>query len=272
MEKFSWRDNLYARFINLDHRVDRYVHMMDELERVNLDGFIERMKGINWKDHTWDPEKYGVMLRRTPGAIGCHQSQVRLMESAYSADKSAWVNEDDLVFCSDIIKRLDYIENFVNNQPEWDVIFLGGTVHVGPPWWHKSGHSSDLAMCSCNLSRDAERTIDPRMLRTYGAFSTHSYIVNRTSIPKILQYFDDNVHLSMGIDWLFIKMQPELKAFMFVPGCVKQIDNASDIGVYTKFSGFSRLNGTQENSRYWWQDRMEDFDPDKFNWHEANIL
>ena len=106
-------------------------------------------------------------------------------------------------------------------------------------------------------------TDDPRIIRTYGCFCTYAYIINKNSLEKIIKLLDENVHLSMGIDWLFILLQPRLKTFAFVPGMVKQMDNQSDIGDgITVFSGFSKLNGTEENSRYWWQNKMEDFNPD----------
>jgi hypothetical protein len=64
-----------------------------------------------------------------------------------------------------------------------------------------------------------------------------------------------------------------LKTFAFVPGSVRQINNLSDIGTnpdgspaMTVFSGFSKLNGTEENSRYWFQDKIENFNPDTFEW------
>jgi GR25 family glycosyltransferase involved in LPS biosynthesis len=258
---FRW-ENSYASYINLDHRKDRLHHMIEELHRVALSAV--RTPGIPVGSRQWDPFKYGVMLRRTPGAVGCHESQVSVMRKAFEMGKSAFVMEDDLIFCSDIKERLDYIQDFLNAQDDWDVFFLGGTVHTNPAWWHKPGHSTDLQMCGCHLRRDAETTSDPRILRVYGAFSTHAYIVNVKSIEKILNYFENNIHLSMGIDWLFIKMQPMLKAYMFVPGCIKQMDNQSDIGYgITKFSGFSMLGP------YWWQDKKEDFDPTTYDWGEA---
>jgi len=105
------------------------------------------------------------------------------------------------------------------------------------------------------------------MKRTYGAFCTYAYVVNVKSIEKILNLFDEHLHTSIGIDWLFIKLQPQLKCFAFVPGSVKQMDNKSDIGTgMTIFSGFSKLNGTVENSRYWYQENMSDFDPNTFEW------
>jgi hypothetical protein len=57
--------------------------------------------------------------------------------------------------------------------------------------------------------------------------------------------------MSMGIDWLFILLQPNLKTYAFNPGCVKQIDNKSDIGDWTQFSAFSNLGA------HWWADTIE---------------
>lgn len=259
---FKWKDT-YKSYINLTNRVDRFIHMENELARVGISA--KRFIAIKTSDKHWDHYKTMVMMNRTPGAIGCHYSQVAVMQAALDQGKSAFVMEDDLIFCDDIKERLDYIESFVNKQPYWDVIFLGGTVHINPPWWHKEGHSSDLPDCRCTYGKDAVRTSDPRMIRTFGAFSTHAYIVNVKSIKKILKYFEANVHLSMGIDWLFIKMQPQLFAYMFMPGCIIQMDNQSDIGTgITKFSGFAFLGA------HWFQKRMEDFNPDTYEWGEAS--
>lgn len=257
---FNWRDS-YISYINLAHRTDRNEHMQKELARVGLEAI--RFPALKTSEHVWDEYKTNVMQKRTSGAIGCHYSQVAVMEEALKQNKDAFVMEDDLIFCTNIKERLDYIQHFLNTH-EWDVLFLGGTVSIDP-YWHKKGHNSELQTCDCTLERDAELTYDPRILRTYGAFSTHCYIVNKNSIEKILKYFDENLHLSIGIDYLFIKMQPQLKAFMFLPGCVKQKDNLSDIGNgITYFSGFSKLG------KHWWADKMEDFDPKNYNWGVVN--
>jgi hypothetical protein len=160
---------------------------------------------------------------------------------------------------------MDIIEDFTSTNA-WDVIWLGGTFHVNPPWWHcpkgKGGRP--------DLNRDAECTSNPRMVRTYGAFCTYAYIVNKQSLAKVLLMLDAGLPRSIGIDHLFITIQPQLRTFAFVPGCVSQYDHISDIGVdrfgkpaETKFSGFSKLGP------YWYQPRMELFDPTTFNWHEA---
>lgn len=260
---FKWRE-MYSSFINLDTRQDRLILMEHELKRVGIDAV--RTQGMRPSEYKGDPYKIqGMVKRNTIGAVGCHFSQTKVMEEALRQNKSAFVMEDDLVFCSDIQKRLDYIEGFLNTH-EWDVFWLGGTYHINPPHWHPLKHTSELQQCTCKLGRDAELTDDPRIIRTYGCFSTFAYIVNIDSLPKVLHLLDCVVHESMGIDWLFIRLQPQLKTFAFAPGCVKQYDNKSDIGKgFTYFSGFKKLGA------HWFADRMEDFDPLTYDWKEAKI-
>lgn len=258
----NWRKEIYAAYVNLDHRMDRYHHMQGQINKAGI--VAHRQRALYWKDVLIEP-KHQTMYNRTPGAIGCWESQVVVMKKALELNLHAIVLEDDLYFCSDFTKRLDYIFNWTESN-DWDIMWLGGTVH-SPAYWHPKGPSGMRPDVSAHLGYDMQTTNDPRIIRTYGAFSTHSYIVNRNSIAKIISLLDKHMHESIGIDHCMIRIQPQIKAFMFVPGCVKQIDNTSDIGNgMTIFSGFSKLNGTIENSDYWWQDKMEDFNPETFNW------
>lgn len=252
-------ENLFAGYVNLDSRKDRHLHMQHQLKKYGLADLtpINRFRGVLPGEYKGPPEKVKVMKDRTPGAIGCYLAQMNVMEAALVEKKHALVMEDDLVFCDDLVKRLQYIDEFTENNP-WDIIWLGATVHVNPPVWHKE------------LGKDAQRTSDPRMLQTYGCFCTYAYIVNVEAVQSILDRLDAIMIRSIGIDWSMIQMQPDLQTFCFVPGCVKQMDNKSNIGNgYTHFSGFSKLNGTVDNSKYWWQRKMEDFNPETFNWAEA---
>lgn len=246
----------------MDHREDRLNHMSEQLIRIGMSA--ERIRGMRPDEYTGPPGMVATMRARTPGAIGCHLSQVSIMEQAFIQGDHALVMEDDIVFCEDFNERITHIDSFVAVN-DWDVFWLGGTFHV-PAFWHKVGMSGMKPDCSAQLGKDCEY-LGNRIVRTYGAFSTYAYIVNVNSIDKILNLFNEHLHESIGIDWLFIKLQPQLNCFAFVPGSVKQMDNQSDIGDgMTMFSGFSKLNGTEENSRYWYQERIEDFNPETFNW------
>lgn len=240
--------------------------MEAELARVGLTA--ERYEALKTTDDEWNRVPYSVMFKRTKGAIGCMISQMAVMAEAYRNGVGAMILEDDLVICSDIKERLDHIQNFINEkEPEFDIVFLGGTVHVNPPWWHKKGHDSMLQMCKCKLERDADRTSDERMLRVYGMFSTHAYIIRHESIPKILNLLHEVMSFTIGIDYSLILHQPNLRCFAFVPGCIKQYNNQSDIGNgVTYFENFSTLGP------YWWADKMEEFNPSTFNWAEADTM
>lgn len=254
-------NDCYIGYLNLDHRLDRREHMERELARVGLSA--ERTRGMLPQeiDDGTNP-KYQVMWNRTKGALPCHYGQVAIMKKALQAGKHAFVMEDDVVFCSDLQQRIADAESFLKDK-DWQILWLGGTYHVStgnsPTWWHKPGHGPDLPQCDCAFGVDATATDDKRFVQTYGAFSTHCYIVNRSFIESLLKFLEANIHLSMGIDWLMILLQPKIKAYAPVPGMAKQLDNKSDIGSgMTIFSGFRMLG------EHWFQDRAEDFNYDNF--------
>jgi GR25 family glycosyltransferase involved in LPS biosynthesis len=222
--------------------------MEAELTRVGLSAI--RHRGMLPQEYKGDFSKVAVMHKAGKGSIGCHYSQVGVMETALSFNRSAMVLEDDLVICSDIKLRLNHAEKFLNEH-NWDVFWLGGTYHLEPRW-HAKEHPQ-LPQCGCKLGKDWEPTEDKKIVRTYGEWSTYAYIVNIDSLPKVLKMLEENVHLSIGIDWLFILLQPLLYCYAFVPGCIKQYDNQSSIGTgITKFSGFHVLGA------HWWSDYMTD--------------
>jgi GR25 family glycosyltransferase involved in LPS biosynthesis len=262
----------HAEYVNLDARPERRERMEHELKRVKIQA--ERRRGLLPSEVKINPARIkGMWERKQKGAIGCHFSQVAVMKEAMRRKKHALVMEDDLVFCMDLQERLQEIELFMDKNP-WDVFWLGGTFHMGKPWWHKKPNPERGCV---PLGKDAERVPGwPRFFRTYGCFCTYAYIVNAKSIGKILAMFEERLPESIGIDHMFIMLQPKLNTFAFVPGSVKQYDHVSDIGVdrhgrpdTTTFSNFAKLNGTYENSTYWFADWINQFDPDTFNWNEA---
>lgn len=253
-------ENLYASFINLDHRTDRRAHMERELTKSAILKAV-RTRGTPWQEAQADPAKVAVMLNRTPGAIGCHFSQVAVMKEGQRQGKNALVMEDDIIFCEDIDKRLTYIDKWTETH-EWDVIWLGASFHAPVPYWHKKGESGMPPDCSAQLGYDVQVTDDPRMIRTFGAYVTFAYIVNLNSMDKIFALFEEHLHTSIGIDWLFIKLQPQLKCFSFVPGCVMQGDWMSDIG-----NGMTVWSGQLNNGPYVWKNKMEEFEPTTFTWN-----
>lgn len=241
--------NSYRSFVNLDSRPDRLKHIQYQLEKVGLTA--TRTRGLLPNEYHGDPAKIRSMLARPQkGAIGCHFSQVSIIEKAFEYQKHAMVLEDDVMFCDDFIERMDIFDEFLKDKP-WDVIWLGGTYHIEPTW-HALRHSPDLkGLCKCKLNRDWVPTENPHIVRTYGAWSTYAYIVNVKSIERILNLLEHHLPESIGIDWLFILLQPELNTYAFNPGMTRQIDNRSNIGDgMTIFSNFSKLGP------HWWSEKL----------------
>ena len=222
--------------------------MEAELARIDLPA-VRTPGGQEW---TGDPARVQVMYELTPATICTYVGQTRIMGEALERGMHAFVMEDDLCFCSDFWTRWNRIEAFLNEH-EWDIFWFGGTFHCNPPVWHKD-----------DLGKDAQLTDTPRIVRTFGIWSTYAYLVNRESISKVLFHLDRILDQSPGVDTSMIELQPDWQTFCFVPGCVKQRDDWSDIThSVSKFSGFERLGG------YWWQNYAEDFDFDSFDWAEA---
>lgn len=244
-------ESSYISFVNLDRRPERLELMLQSLSRAGITAI--RTRGMLPSEYQGPPGRIkGMLDRPQKGAIGCYFSQLSIMQAALEQKRHAFVMEDDLAFCADFQDRVQIMDEFTRTH-DWDVLWLGGTFHVNPPWWHKK-----------TLGRDAECTDNPRMMRTYGAFCTYAYIVNKDKLNKVLRMLEEVLPTSIGIDYSFIRIQPVLQTFAFVPGCVIQYDHDSDIGLgKTIFSNFAKLGP------YWFQQRMTEFDPTKFNWQEA---
>lgn len=260
-------ENTHAEFVNLDSRPERRARMEKELARVGITAV--RRRGFLPEEVKIHPARIKAMKERPQkGAIGCHFSQVEVMKEALRRKKHALVMEDDLVFCRDFPERLVLIEQFMSRH-SWDVFWLGATFHASRPYWHKNPNPERGCLA---IGRDCVWYPGSRFVQTYGCFCTYAYFVNEKSIGKILAMFEERLPESIGIDHMFIMLQPRLLAYAFVPGSVKQYDHVSDIGVdrygrpggMTMFSNFAKLNGTVENSRYWYQELMTDFDPRTF--------
>lgn len=248
-------DDCYISYLNLDCRTDRYDHIVKELGRVGISAVRTRGRLPNEFSKT-DP-RLQVQWKRTPGSLGCMMGQYEIMQEAHRIGKSAMVLEDDLIICSDLKERLNHFGDFLQDV-DWSVAWLGGTIHIPEPFW-RTGHNPDLL--GYDLGKDAEPTHDPRIIKCYSAFSTFAYIVNYEKIPEVIRLLDEVMPISMGIDWSFIKLGERLNTFMYLPGCVKQMDGPSNIGNgMSYFSGFARLGD------YWYQDKAEMFDPKTIQW------
>lgn len=256
----------YISYLNLDERKDRLAHITAELERIGITAV--RTRGKLPYEYDLDNPNFQLMASRTPGAIGCWMGMREMMVEAIRQDRNAFIMEDDVVLATDFKERVAYMERFLEGK-DWDIIFWGALFHVSPSHWH-NGHG--YLLDGSNIGRDAETTEDPRVMKVYGCFSTHCWLIRRESVKKVMEMLDAVQHRSIGIDHACIIIEPDLNCYTFVGGSARQIDNKSNIGQGdTIYSNFRKLNGNEENSKYWFTDKIEDFDPLTFDWAETKL-
>jgi GR25 family glycosyltransferase involved in LPS biosynthesis len=254
-------------YINLDKDVERKEKMESLLKRYGIEA--ERMRGTEISEtQKLIHGRYDKMVSRGLAVVGCYVShfQTMLVSTHDKEKKYTLIMEDDLVFCDDFHERLDEAYQFLKDK-DWDIFWLGGTYHVNPPVWHDEKHTHpDLPNCDCKLGRDVELTDNPRIVRTYGIWSTYAYILNKEKIDKISRMLAKRLDDSYSIDHAYIMLQPELKTYAYVPALVKQYDSPSNIqGGDMKFSQFASLG------KYWFANNQKDVDPSSIDWKEARI-
>ncbi len=234
VEDIDWR------YINLDHREDRRKHIHSQLEKVGIEA--QRFAACIKEDYKGPPE-WVAKMQSTPNTIGNWLSHTALMKRAADTGGVVGVLEDDALLCSDMQKRLQYVEE--NFKADWDIFFLGATFHDNKGGkWHTE------------LGRDFQITAVDHIVRVYGAFSNQGYLVNGKRAGRLLERMRERMPHSRGSDHALIQLQPEFNCFCFVPGMVFQIDGPSDIGEgVTKFSNFLKSLG-----QYAWTDTLEEFD------------
>lgn len=243
---------LIWNYVNLASRPDRNDHALVEFEKHGISA--HRFEAYLPEDWTGLPSDVLRMRNRTPGAIGCYMSQLELIRSAIGTDSVVAICEDDICFCEDLEKRIDYISEHLTW--DWDIFYLGATFHVPGVWCHNPD-CSEWGV----IGADAEPTSDKHIMRVYGEWGTYAYLVNPKNAQKVAGLLEGNCSISDGIDHNFMRLGDRVNAYCIVPGAAWQYDNRSNIGEGdTIFSGFKKLGP------YVWTDYMEDFDPNTFDW------
>ena len=256
MGAFSIR-RLDPWYINLDRRTDRRETMQRELERINLPA---RRFSAMTPDEYSEPPGAGPLIegRRTAGNWA---SMAHLMRLNQGTDRDLLMVEDDVYFAVDFWERMKYLE--INLTMPWDVIFLGACFHLN----RNTADGTYKTRWHPERWNDVERTSSKHLFRAYGVWSNHGMIVRGQSAAKVLVAMRSVLPVARGSDHALILVQPQLDAYVFVPGMVMQRDGVSDVaenGGFTRFSDFLKMGP------YVFQDRLEDWDVDEYDWAEAD--
>jgi GR25 family glycosyltransferase involved in LPS biosynthesis len=191
-------------YINLAHRSDRNVHILNEIKKLCTDeSKIHRIDAIhNKKD----------------GALGCSMSHIKVLE--YILEHPEWNNclvlEDDFTFKSDNIEENNKtLDSFFKEFPNFDCCNITFNPGVGK----------------------YENTNIDIIKHLYYTYTTSGYIITKTFLPILLRNFRESVNdriiygekASNCIDVHWCNLMPVSKWYVFIPPLGFQCDGYSDI-------------------------------------------
>ena len=233
-------DEIDFKCISLKKRNDRREWINSHLPKFNIN--------YEFFDAIVDDNEYGVNFPNdyNKGQKGCFLSHYKLLKT-HNSNKILGIFEDDVELCDDFLERFKYIED--NFDLDWDIFFLSS-------YYHLNDHEKRW-----NISGDFELTDTKYIHRVYGAFTTHSYLVNPKSINKILKLIDENIADTYAIDHVYCaKIESKLNCYSFTPGMANQRVSHSDIDGSDKDPNkFKLIVG-----EHYYVNNLKDFDYEKY--------
>lgn len=175
--------------INLEKRKDR----LDTLSiPFDYKIFVATDGKVKYKSHNWSD--------RIKSHKGCLDSHKRLLEENLKKDLDAiLVFEDDVQPCENFENKFyDIIESL---PEDWDMIYFGG-------WGKVSKYSEKLN-------------------KAIRILTTHSYLINKKFIPKVLEQFEKNVEYQVDVS--IVQIQNQNNCFITNPPLCVQKKGYSDI-------------------------------------------
>ena len=179
--------------INLQHRKDRWEHILLEFEKINL-----------------TPNRFDA-IKNEDGRIGCTMSHIKCLEYAIENNlDSILICEDDITFLNPVLLKSS-LKNFIENVNDWDVLLLGANVNKIEK--------------KCNYCL---KIIDAQTTTGY-IVKNHYYNKLLDNFKEGLQLLKKEKKPDYCIDIHWKKLQSKDKWYILYPLVVTQYDNYSDI-------------------------------------------
>ncbi len=173
--------------INLKERLERWQSLQEQFLKQNLRA--NRVDAINgWKipieqrntlvDPRLDPSRE---ITLTGGEIGCSLSHLSIYQDALERGfEVIWVCEDDVRFNGRVDRISPLVEELFFLDPDWDLLYTEHTMFGSVLQRHRPEQIPYKAI---------NQDVSARLARTHGRFGTHSLILSKKGLEKILSYF-----------------------------------------------------------------------------------
>ncbi len=178
-------DCIYA--INLKERPERWNLLQEQFSEQKLR--VNRVEAINgWKipveqrnklvDPRLNPSR-DLML--TGGEIGCSLSHLSIYQDALERGfQVIWVCEDDIRFNGKVEGVSSLVEELFWLDPDWDLLYTEYTMFGATIQRYRPEQKPYEIL---------NQPVSDTLVRTHGRFGTHSMILSRKGLEKIMAYF-----------------------------------------------------------------------------------
>ena len=185
----------YQVCINLDSRPDRWQRMVSRFAEHGMNRFV-RVSAVDGRT-VEIPQDW----RYSPGAYGCLQSHLAVVEQARNAAKpSVLVFEDDAVLIPDFSDRF---ASYIRQVPDdWDMLFFGA------------------------LHGEAPTRISENVMRITHSLSTYAYALKQTIYDGFIQA---NRQAPTLLDETTRDLQKRFNCYCFMPHLAWVEDDFSDV-------------------------------------------
>ena len=187
----------HSLFINLDSRVDRFEHALQEFEKMNIQ--VERVSAIKNKN----------------GAIGCTMSHIKCLQIAKNRDYDyVFICEDDITFLNPN-KLKESAEKFKTYmKSKWDVLIIGG--NNVPPYEQLSDYCARVFSCQTTTGYIVQKHFYDTLIKNF-----------KESAEKLMR--DPANKREYALDMYWKRLQKEHIWLMLTPPTVTQYESYSDI-------------------------------------------
>ena len=191
-------------YINLDARVDRHVHTVNELRKLRPPNSFERFPAICPKSKD--------------GALGCTLSHIKCLEMAKQrAYPYVFICEDDITFLQpDLL--LEKLQEFWDEPPAkgWDVLIVGG--NNCPPFEAFSNYAVQVHNCQTTTGYIVAQPYYDTLITNF-----------RQSATNLMKHPENRREYALDMYWKALQQPADSRWYMLIPPTVTQYQNFSNI-------------------------------------------
>jgi len=189
----------HALFINLDDRVDRLDHALNEFDKMNMQ--VERVSAIKNKH----------------GAIGCTMSHIKCLQLAKKREyEYVFICEDDITFLDPqkLKENFELFQTHIHENIKWDVLIVGG--NNVPPYQKLTDFCSRVFSCQTTTGYIVRKHFYDTLITNF-----------KESAENLMKHPENGREFALDIYWK--RLQQKHMWLMLTPPTVSQYESYSDI-------------------------------------------